>query len=40
MVSSDDYIPRNNPSWIEKKWLKDKEKNFTTDSIMTVIQKL
>jgi 2-polyprenyl-3-methyl-5-hydroxy-6-metoxy-1,4-benzoquinol methylase len=40
MVLSDDYIPRNNPSWIEKIWLKDKEKNFTTDSIMAVIQKL
>ena len=40
MISSDDYIPRKNPSWIEKKWLATKEKNFTTDSIMMIIKKI
>ena len=38
-VLSDDYIPRENPSWIEKKWLETKEKNYTTDSIVMVLKK-
>ena len=39
-IASDDYIPRENPSWIEKKWLHTKEENFTTDSIAIIIKKL
>ncbi len=39
MVLSDDYVPREKKSWIEKLWLKEKEKNFTTDSIMLIIKK-
>ena len=39
-VISDDYIPRDNPSWIEKMWLQEKKKNFTTDSIIMVLKKI
>ena len=39
-VTSDDYIPRDNPSWIESFWLNEKRKNFTTDSIMMIIKKI
>ena len=38
-ISSDDYIPRENPTWIEKKWLQTKEDNFTTDSITIILKK-
>lgn len=38
-VLSDDYIPRENPTWIEKEWLRQKEENFTTDSIAMVMKK-
>ena len=38
-VLSDDYIPRKNPTWIEKIWLNTKQKNLTTDSIMIIIKK-
>ncbi len=38
-VISDDYIPRKETSWIEKKWLETKSNNFTTDSIMMVLRK-
>jgi 2-polyprenyl-3-methyl-5-hydroxy-6-metoxy-1,4-benzoquinol methylase len=43
MVISDDYIPRDKPSWIEEMWLRYKKlqygKNLTTDSIMMIIKK-
>ena len=39
MILSDDYVPREKKSWIEKLWLEEKEKNFTTDSIMLIIKK-
>jgi 2-polyprenyl-3-methyl-5-hydroxy-6-metoxy-1,4-benzoquinol methylase len=38
-VLSDDYSPRENPTWIEKKWLQTKEDNFTTDSITLILKK-
>ena len=38
-IISDDYIPRKNPTWIEKRWLQEKEENFTTDSIIMVLKK-
>ena len=38
-VLSDDYIPRKNPTWIEKVWLDTKQKNLTTDSIMLIMKK-
>ena len=38
-VLSDDYIPRENPTWIEKQWLQTKEDNFTTDSIAMILKK-
>ena len=38
-VVSDDYVPRDNPSWIEKLWLQEKKKNFTTDSIAMILKK-
>lgn len=38
-IISDDYTPRENPSWVEKNWLKNKEENFTTDTITMVITK-
>jgi len=38
-VVSDDYIPRENPSWVEKNWLESKEEKFTTDTIAMVIIK-
>ena len=39
MVLSDDYIPREETSWIEDMWLNHKKKNLTTDSIMMIIKK-
>ena len=39
-VTSDDYIPRDQPSWIESCWLRQKYNNFSTDSIMMIIKKL
>ena len=38
-ILSDDYVPRENPTWIEKKWLQTKEDNFTTDSITMILKK-
>lgn len=38
-VISDDYIPREYVSWIEKIWLDTKKKNLTTDSIMMILKK-
>jgi hypothetical protein len=38
-VLSDDYIPRENPSWIERQWLQTKKQNFTTDSIAMILKK-
>tara|TARA_B100000579_G_scaffold437522_1_gene467237 strand:+ start:1194 stop:1982 length:789 start_codon:yes stop_codon:yes gene_type:complete len=39
-ISSDDYIPRDEKSWIESIWLEKKSKGMTTDSIMLIIKKL
>ena len=39
-VLSDDYTPRENPTWIEKNWLQTKEENFTTDSVAMILKKL
>ena len=38
-VLSDDYIPRENPTWIERKWLQSKKNSFTTDSIAMILKK-
>ena len=38
-ILSDDYIPRENPSWIERQWLETKKQNFTTDSIAMILKK-
>ena len=40
LVLSDDYIPRDKISWIEDLWIKTKQKNLTTDSIMMIIKKI
>ena len=39
-ILSDDYVPRENPTWIEKKWLQTKEYNFTTDSVAMILKKI
>ena len=38
-VLGDDYISRENPSWIERHWLQTKKQNFTTDSIAMILKK-
>jgi 2-polyprenyl-3-methyl-5-hydroxy-6-metoxy-1,4-benzoquinol methylase len=38
-VLSDDYISRENPTWIEKRWVHAKKDNFTTDSIAMILRK-
>ena len=38
-VLTDDYVPRDKMSWIEKMWLDHKQENFSTDSLMMIVKK-
>ena len=40
MVLSDDYTPRDKISWIEELWIKTKQDNLTTDTVMMIVKKM